>query len=140
MEDTHAPETRGSPAAKEEIENWQLCKADSTRRLAMSDLIDVLKNGILGRGKSDSNTSSYSWGSVKSLIAEVNADRTDDLYREGEEAAVVIAEKESHRWAAIACNTVRTAAGECLAHYMWSLYSTDRQQGCTSGTLVLHCC
>lgn len=67
------------------------------RRLATSGLIDVLMNGNPGKVKSDSNTSGYNWDLEKSLIAEANADHTDDLCREGEEVVVVIAEKASSR-------------------------------------------
>jgi hypothetical protein len=39
----------------------------------------------------------------------------------------------------VANNSVRTAVGECLARCMQSLCSADKQLGCRSDKLVLHC-
>lgn len=96
MGNIHALATRGSSVEKATIADWSLRKMDSMRTPAMSGWIDVQRNGNLVRAKSDWNMSSYNWDSEKSLITEVSADHTDDLYREGEEeVVVVIAEKAS---------------------------------------------
>jgi hypothetical protein len=97
VENIHALVTRGSFVEKSKIADWRLYRTDSMRRPATSGWIDILMNGNPGKVRSDSNTSSYSSDSEKSLIAEANADHTDDLCREGGEAVVVIAEKASSR-------------------------------------------
>lgn len=89
----HALATRGSSVGKARIADWRLRRMDSMRKPATSDWIDVRKNGNLEKAKSDWNMSRYNWDSEKRLITEVSADHTDDLYREGEEVVVVIAEK-----------------------------------------------